>query len=241
MKSSANQGERILPEHLAIIMDGNGRWAKKRFMPRSMGHRAGAAKFKAITRYCSKIGIKYLTVYAFSTENWKRTTEEVTALMKLFQSYLDDYSKRADSENIKVKIIGSKKGLSEKMQKSIEKCMERTKNNTGITFNIALNYGGRDEIIHAVKNIAEKVKNNEINIEDITEQTISDNLYTANQPDPDLLIRTSGEIRLSNFLPWQLVYTEFVFVDKMWPDFSEEDLDNTIEIYQKRNRKFGAK
>ena len=161
--------------------------------------------------------------------------------MNLFQSYLDDYSKRADSENIKVKIIGNRQGLSEKMQKSIKKCMERTKNNTGITFNIALNYGGRDEIIYAVKNIIEKVQNKEMNIEDITEQTISDNLYTVNQPDPDLLIRTSGEIRLSNFLPWQLVYTELLFVDKNWPDFNEKDLDEAIEVYRNRNRKFGAK
>ena len=161
--------------------------------------------------------------------------------MNLFQSYLDDYSKRADSENIKVKIIGNREGLSDKMQKSIEKCMERTKDNTGIIFNIALNYGGRDEIVGAVRNIAEKIQNNGMKIEDITEQTISDNLYTKGQPDPDLLIRTSGEIRLSNFLPWQLVYSEFVFVEKNWPDFSEKDLDEAIEEYQKRNRKFGAK
>ena len=143
--------------------------------------------------------------------------------------------------NIKVNILGSRQGLSEKMIDLIDKCMERTKNNTGITFNIALNYGGRDEIVRAIKSIAEKVKGNEINIEDITEQTISDNLYTKDQPDPDLLIRTSGEIRLSNFLPWQLVYTEFVFVEKNWPDFDEKDLEEAIEIYQKRNRKFGAK
>ena len=142
---------------------------------------------------------------------------------------------------IKVKIIGNRQGLSEKMQKSIEKCMERTKDNTGITFNIALNYGGRDEITNAVKHIAEKIQNKEINIEDITEQMISDNLYTAEQPDPDLLIRTSGELRLSNFLPWQLAYTEFLFVDKNWPDFNEKDLDDAIEVYKSRNRKFGAK
>ena len=230
-----------LPEHVAIIMDGNRRWAKKNNLSTPQGHKEGAENLKRIAKFANKIGIKHITVYAFSTENWKRTTEEVNALMNLFQSYLDDYSKRADSENIKVKIIGNRQGLSEKMQKSIEKCMERTKNNTGITFNIALNYGGRDEIIHAVKNIIEKVQNKEINIEDITEQTISDNLYTANQPDPDLLIRTSGEIRLSNFLPWQLVYTEFLFVDKNWPDFNEKDLDDAIEVYRSRNRKFGAK
>lgn len=230
-----------LPKHIAIIMDGNRRWAKKKGLPVSLGHKEGAKTLEKIVRYANKIGIKYITVYAFSTENWKRTEEEVSALMNLFQNYLDDYSKRADSENIKVKIIGNRQGLSEKMKNSIEKCMERTKNNTGTTFNIALNYGGRDEIIQAVKNIAKKVKEGEIDIEDIAEQTISDNLYTKNQPDPDLLIRTSGEIRLSNFLPWQLVYTEFLFIEKNWPDFNEKDLDEAVEMYQRRNRKFGAK
>lgn len=233
--------EENLPKHIAIIMDGNRRWAKSKGMPASFGHKEGAKTLEKIVRYANKKGIKYITVYAFSTENWKRTTEEVTALMNLFQSYLDDYSKRADSENIKVKIIGNRKDLSEKMQKSIEKCMERTKDNTGITFNIALNYGGRDEITNAVKHIATKIQNKEINIEDITEQMISENLYTAKQPDPDLLIRTSGEIRLSNFLPWQLAYTEFLFVDKNWPEFNEKDLDDAIEVYKSRNRKFGAK
>lgn len=230
-----------LPKHIAIIMDGNRRWAKAKGLPVKLGHKEGAKTLENIVRYANKIGIKYITVYAFSTENWKRTEEEVSALMNLMQSYLDDYSKRADSENIKVNILGSRQGLSEKMKDSIEKCMERTKENTGIIFNIALNYGGRDEIINAVKNIAEKIKNKEIDIEEISEQTISDNLYTKNQPDPDLLIRTSGELRLSNFLPWQLVYTEFLFVEKNWPDFNEKDLDEAIEIYQKRNRKFGAK
>ena len=160
--------------------------------------------------------------------------------MALFQSYLDDYSKRADSENIKVKIIGSRKGLSEKMISSIEKCMERTKNNTGIIFNIALNYGGREEILHATRKIAEQVKNNGLNPEDIKEEDIERFLYTYGQPDPDLLIRTSGEMRLSNFLPWQLSYSEFLFINKNWPDFTEEDLNQAIEEYQKRTRKFGA-
>ena len=230
-----------LPTHIAIIMDGNRRWAKNKGLPVSLGHKEGAKTLEKIVRYAKSIGIKYITVYAFSTENWKRSEEEVSTLMNLILNYLESYSKRANSENIKVNILGSRQGLSEKMADLIDKCMERTKNNTGITFNIALNYGGRDEIVKAVKNIAQKVKENEINIEDITEQTISDNLYTQNQPDPDLLIRTSGEIRLSNFLPWQLVYTEFVFVEKNWPDFNEKDLDEAIEIYQKRNRKFGAK
>lgn len=229
-----------LPKHIAIIMDGNRRWAKSKNIPVSFGHKEGAKTLEKIVRYANKIGIKYITVYAFSTENWKRTTEEVTALMNLFQSYLDDYSKRADSENIKVKVLGDITALSQGMQKSIIKCMERTKNNTGVTFNIALNYGGRDEIVKAVQNIANQVKNNQLEIENINEKTITDNLYTAGQSDPDLVIRTSGEQRLSNFLPWQVVYSEFLFVDKNWPDFTEQDLDNAIIEYEKRTRKFGA-
>ncbi len=230
-----------LPKHIAIIMDGNRRWAKSKRLPVALGHKEGAKTLEKTVRYAKKLGIKYITVYAFSTENWKRTADEVSALMNLMQSYLDDYSKRADSENIKINFLGSRQELSSKMQNSIDKCIERTRNNTGITFNIALNYGGRNEIVKAVKDIAEKVKDDKISIDDITEQMVSDNLYTQGQPDPDLLIRTSGEIRLSNFLPWQLVYTEFVFIEKNWPDFNEKDLDEAIEIYQKRNRKFGAK
>ena len=160
--------------------------------------------------------------------------------MMLLQSYLDDYSKRADTENIKVKILGDISALTPGMQKSINRCMERTKNNTGVTFNIALNYGGRDEIIKAIKSIAKDVKEGKIDIEDISEEVVSNNLYTKDEPDPDLMIRTSGELRLSNFLPWQLVYSEFLFIDKNWPDFTEEDLDNAIIEYQKRTRKFGA-
>ena len=230
-----------MPRHIGIIMDGNRRWARAQGKPISLGHKEGAKTLEKIVRYANKIGLEYITVYAFSTENWKRAEDEVSTLMNLMQSYLDDYSKRADSENIKVKILGNRQGLSEKMKKQIDKCMERTKNNTGITFNIALNYGGRAELIQAVKNIVNEVNQNNISIEDITEQTISDNLYTKGQPDPDLLIRTSGELRLSGFLPWQSVYTELLFIDKNWPDFNEEDLDKAIEEYQKRNRKFGAK
>ncbi len=229
-----------MPKHIAIIMDGNRRWARNRGKPASFGHKAGAKALEKIVRYANKIGLEYITVYAFSTENWKRAEEEVKALMMLLQSYLDDYSKRADSENIKVKILGDITALSAGMQKSIINCMERTKNNTGVTFNIALNYGGRDEIVRAVKKIAEQIKEGKIKIEDINEEMISNNLYTEGMPDPDLVIRTSGEIRLSNFLPWQVVYSEFLFVDKNWPDFSEEDLDNAIIEYQKRTRKFGA-
>ena len=229
-----------LPTHIAIIMDGNRRWAKAKGMPASFGHKEGAKTLEKIVRYTNKIGIKYITVYAFSTENWKRTTEEVNSLMTLFQSYLDYYSKKADSENIKVKIIGSRVGLSERMKESIKNCMERTKNNTGTTFSIALNYGGREELLNAIKEIAEEVKENKLEVENISEEKINSKLYTNYAPDPDLLIRTSGEIRLSNFLPWQLVYSEFVFVEKNWPDFEEEDLDLAIEEYQRRTRKFGA-
>ena len=229
-----------LPKHIAIIMDGNRRWAKAKGKPASFGHKEGAKTLEKIVRYANKIGLEYITVYAFSTENWKRAEEEVKALMFLFQSYLNDYSKRADSENIKVQFLGDRTALSPAMQNSMSECIERTKNNTGVTFNIAINYGGRDEILRAIKNIAQDVKDNKLQIDEISEQIVSDNLYTKKQPDPDLLIRTSGEMRLSNFLPWQLVYSEFLFVNKNWPDFTEQDLDNAIEEFQRRTRKFGA-
>ena len=229
-----------MPKHIAIIMDGNRRWARTQGKTASFGHKAGAKTLEKIVRYANKIGLEYITVYAFSTENWKRAEDEVKALMLLLQNYLDEYSKRADTENIRVKILGDISVLSEGMQKSIKKCMERTKDNTGVTFNIALNYGGRDEIVKAIKQISKQVKEGKITEEDITEQMVSDNLYTKGEPDPDLLIRTSGEIRLSNFLPWQLVYSEFLFIDKNWPDFEEKDLDEAIIEYQKRTRKFGA-
>ena len=229
-----------LPKHIAIIMDGNRRWARSKGKPVAFGHKKGAETLEKIVRYANKIGIKYITVYAFSTENWKRAKDEVSALMMLFQSYIEDYSKRADSENIKVQFLGDTSAFSPKMQKGIEDCIRRTKNNTGIVFNMALNYGGRAEIVGAVKEIAKKLQTENLKIEDINEELISNNLYTKGQPDPDLLIRTSGEIRLSNFLPWQLVYSEFLFVDKNWPDFNEEDLDKAIIEYQRRTRKFGA-
>lgn len=229
-----------MPKHIAIIMDGNRRWAREKGLDIKQGHRQGAKTLEKIVRYANKIGLQYITVYAFSTENWKRTKEEVGALMLLLQNYLDDYSKRADTENIRVKILGDITALSEGMQKSIKKCMERTKDNTGVTFNIALNYGGRDEIVKATRNIAEKVKENKLQIEDITEETISNSLYTEGQPDPDLVIRTSGEIRTSGFLTWQAVYSEYIFIEKNWPDFTEQDLDDAIEVYKNRNRKFGA-
>lgn len=229
-----------MPKHIAIIMDGNRRWAKARGKQAAFGHKEGAKTLEKIVRYANSIGLEYITVYAFSTENWKRAEDEVKALMFLFQSYLNDYSKRADSENIKVKFLGDKKALSKAMQKSMEECVERTKNNTGITFNIAINYGGRDEIVKAMKKIATEYKEGKIELGQINEEAISKELYTKDEPDPDLVIRTSGEMRLSNFLPWQSVYSELLFVEKNWPDFTEEDLDNAIIEYQKRTRKFGA-
>lgn len=230
-----------IPNHVAIIMDGNRRWAKEKGIDYRLGHKEGAKTLEKTVRYAKKVGIKYITVYAFSTENWKRSEEEVGALMLLLKTYLDDYGKRADSENIKVKVLGDITALSDGLQKSIRKCEDRTKDNDGITFCIGINYGGRDELIHAIKNIANDVKNEKLNIDDIDESIVSNNLYTAGVPDPDLVIRTSGELRTSNFLPWQIVYSEFLFLDKYWPDFSEEDIDNAIVVYQKRNRKFGAK
>ena len=230
-----------LPVHIAIIMDGNRRWARQRNLDVKTGHKEGAKTLENIVRYAKKVGIKYITVYAFSTENWKRSEEEVGALMLLLQAYLDSYAKRADTEGIKVKVLGDISVLPKGMQNTIGKLEERTKDNTDINFNIALNYGGRDEIVKAVRKIAEKVKEDEIKIEDISEEIISNNLYTSGMPDPDVVVRTSGEMRTSNFLPWQIVYSEFIFVEKNWPDFNEEDLDKVIEIYQKRNRKFGGK
>ena len=229
------------PNHIAIIMDGNRRWAKKRMLPATMGHKEGAKTLEKISRYANKIGLKYLTVYAFSTENWKRSEEEVTALMDLLKVYLDEYTKKINTENIRVKFWGDISVLRKDLQDSIRYGEERTKDNTGTQFNICLNYGGRAEIVRATKKIAERVKNGELQIEDINEDTVSNSLYSAGVPDPDLMIRTSGELRTSGFLLWQLSYTEFVFLDKYWPDFSEKDLDECIEIYQQRNRKFGGK
>lgn len=235
------ENNKIMPQHIAIIMDGNRRWAKERSLKVSEGHKNGAETLEKIANYCNKIGIKYLTVYAFSTENWKRSKEEVGSLMNLLKFYLDKFSKRANTENIVIKVLGNLDVLEKGLQDSIKKAIERTKNNNGLVVNIALNYGGRAEILQATQRIAQDVKNGLLNSEDISESTIENYLYTAGQPDPDILVRTSGEIRLSNFLPWQLVYSEFCFLDKYWPDFDESDIDDIIAIYQKRNRKFGGK
>ena len=232
----------LMPQHIAIIMDGNRRWAKEKGLDTKLGHKAGAETLEKIASYANEIGLKYLTVYAFSTENWKRTKEEVGALMVLLRNYLDKFLNRESLRNVKIRVLGNIENLDDKgLKDSINKIVEKSKNNTGLTLNIAFNYGGRDEIVRAVKNIAEKVKKDELTLEQIDEHLVSDNLYTANEPEPDLLIRPGGELRISNFLLWQLAYTEFLFVDKYWPDFSEEDLLEAIATFEKRNRKFGGK
>ena len=230
-----------LPEHIAIIMDGNRRWAKQRGLTTKDGHKAGSKNLETIATFCNEIGIKYLTVYAFSTENWKRSQEEVSALMFILKANLDSMLRKMDLKNIKIRVIGEKENIPKKKKKKINKLVEKTKNNTGLVLNIAFNYGGRAELVHAVKNIAQNVKNGEIDIKDIDEKMISDNIYTAGQPDPDLMIRTSNELRTSNFLPWQLTYSEFYFPEKHWPEFGKEDLIEAIKVYQKRNRRFGGR
>ena len=229
-----------LPRHIGVIMDGNGRWAKRRGLPRSAGHSAGAETLKKIVTECNKMGIKYITVYAFSTENWKRPKEEVEYLMGLLLGYLRDAENTLAGENVVVRAIGSRKELTQEIQEQIIKTEKFTQNNTGIVMNIALNYGSREEIVTAVRKISEEVKNNEIRTEDINDAVIAKHLYTSGQPDVDLLIRTSGELRLSNFMLWQISYAELWFTDKNWPDFSKEDLYRAILDYQKRGRRFGG-
>lgn len=234
-----NLKDLVLPRHIAIIMDGNGRWAKKRALPRSAGHSAGSKNFKDIARYCNKIGLEYLTVYAFSTENWKRPKEEVDNIMNILRDYLKD-AKNFKDENIKVKFIGNIEVLPDDIVYLIRDAEENSKDATGLHLNIALNYGGRDELVFAFKNLAKKVQKGELNLDDITEHTISNSLYTAGQPDPDFIIRPSGEYRLSNYLIWQSAYAEFWFSDILWPDFTSKHLDKAIEDYNKRNRRFGG-
>lgn len=230
---------RVLPRHIAIIMDGNGRWAKKRSLPRSAGHAAGSKNFKTIARYCNKIGLEYLTVYAFSTENWKRPKEEVDGIMNILRDYLRD-SKNFKDENIKVKFIGDLTALDDDIVELIKESEEGSENATGLKLNIALNYGGRDELVHAIKKIVDKTTEGEIKIDDITEGIVSDNLYTAGMPDPDIIIRPSGEYRLSNYLIWQAAYSEYWFSDVLWPDFKPKHLEAAIDDYNKRHRRFGG-
>ncbi len=229
-----------LPVHIGIIMDGNGRWAKERGLPRSAGHAMGAKVLEQITRAAGNLGIKYLTVYAFSTENWARPKAEVDALMKLIGEYLDDYRRIIGDEDMRVRFIGSKSGLTDEIIKKMHTVEEATKDNKSITLSIALNYGGREEIVSSVKKIVSDVSNGKIAADDITEQLISDNIYTNYMPDPDFIIRPSGEQRLSNFLLWQSAYSEFWYSNINWPDFKREDLERAIVDYQNRNRRFGG-
>lgn len=230
----------LLPSHIGIIMDGNGRWAKKRGLPRKAGHSAGAKTFRKITRYCSDIGIKYLTVYAFSTENWKRPDDEVKSLMKLFKSYLEEALEDFKDDSIVVKFIGDKSKFDDDLRSLMIENEESSKDRNGMVLNIAMNYGSRDEIIRAVKNICIDVMDSKLLKDDIDEKIFSDYLYTSGQPDPDLIIRPSGEYRISNFLLWQSAYTEFVIMNKLWPDFEKSDLDEALKMYSSRNRRYGG-
>ena len=238
-KAVVDMTDMKIPNHVAVILDGNGRWAKKRLMPRNYGHMQGA---KTVEKICSEawnMGIKYLTVYAFSTENWKRPQDEVDALMKLLSKYLDDFKKRSDTEDMRLRIIGDKTGLNDEIRAKIAELEEYTKDNQGLNFTIAINYGSRDEMVRAMKKVAIDVKEGKISPEDISEDMFENYLDTIGIPDPDLLIRTSGEQRLSNYLLWQLAYTEFYFTDVLWPDFSREDLEQAVIAYNKRDRRFG--
>lgn len=239
-KSSIDVSQYTIPKHIGIIMDGNGRWAKQRNLPRSAGHNAGGKVFRKISRYCSDIGIKYLTVYAFSTENWKRPKEEINALMKLFKDYLEEALRDFKDDSIVVRFIGDKTPFDDELKALMIENEEGSKDREGMVLNIAMNYGSRDEIVRAVRKIANDAKYNGLDINAIDEDMISNQLYTASQPDPDLIIRPSGECRISNFLLWQSAYTEFVIMNTLWPDFSTDDLDEAIKIYNQRNRRFGG-
>ena len=230
----------VIPAHVALILDGNGRWAKNRGLPRTFGHKEGCITVEKTVETAARMGIKYLTVYGFSTENWKRSEEEVGALMQLFRYYMVRLLKIAAANNVRVKMIGDRRRFAQDIIDGINRLEEETKNNTGLTFVIAVNYGGRDEIRRAAGKLAEDVKEGRLQPEDITESVFASYLDTADIPDPDLLIRTSGELRLSNYLLWQLAYTELYVTDCLWPDFDEKELEKAIIQYNKRDRRFGG-
>ena len=232
--------EKNVPRHVAIILDGNGRWAKKRLLPRNAGHVAGSKNVEKICKAAWDMGIEYVTMYAFSTENWSRPQSEVDALMKLLHQYLSDCLKTSEKNNMQVRVIGDISKLEPDLRNRIQELEEYSAKNTGLHFQVALNYGSRDEITRAVRKMAQDIEKGELASEDITEQTISSYLDTKGIPDPDLMIRTSGELRLSNYLLWQLAYTEFYFTDVPWPDFSKEELEKAIEQYNHRDRRYGG-
>ena len=229
-----------VPQHVAIILDGNGRWAKSKGMPRNYGHAQGSKNVERICEEAYRMGVKYLTVYAFSTENWNRPKDEVDALMKLLRNYMKTCLKTAAKNDMKVRVIGDKTGLDEDIRNRIAELEEATKDNGGLNFQIALNYGSRDEIVRAVRKVSEDVKEGKVKPEDIDEKMFETYLDTHGIPDPDLMIRTSGELRLSNYLLWQLAYTEFYFTDIPWPDFTKEELSKAIEQYNRRDRRYGG-
>ena len=229
-----------IPRHIAVIMDGNGRWAKKKNRPRTFGHRAGAETLREIVKVASEIGVEVLSAYAFSTENWKRPAEEVGFLMRLFSDYLDNEIDELDENNVKIRFIGNIKALSEILQEKMDKAQQQTVNNTGMVLNLAVNYGGRAEITQAVQQLARLVQAGQLRPEDVSEELIGKHLYTGDLPDPDLLIRPSGDCRISNFLLWQLAYTEFWMTDIQWPDFTPAHLAEAIHAFQKRDRRFGG-
>ena len=230
-----------LPKHVAIIMDGNGRWAKKRSLPRIMGHRAGADALRKVSRFAGHMGIEYITVYAFSTENWKRSEEEVSGLMSLLLDYLKNAEKELGGDEVRIRVIGDTTRFSEEIQKEIRRVETVTKDNTAVTVTLALNYGGRDEIVRAVQAIADEVKRGELDVSQINESLVSAHMYTAYMPDPDFIIRTSGEMRLSNYLLWQSSYSEIYVTDTLWPDFTEKEFTKAIDAYLSRNRRFGGR
>jgi len=234
-----NKKNENFPEHIAIIMDGNGRWAKERGLERTAGHKAGSESLKKIIEECNKIGIKHLTVYAFSTENWGRPKKEIETLMNYLSDYLQKYIEDSDNTDIKVDVIGDVTKLNKELQNKISLAEEKGSDKTGLNFHIAINYGGRDELVRAVRNMSKDLLSNKISSEDISQQLFESYLDTAGVPDPELVIRTSGEQRLSNFLLWQTAYSEFYFSAKYWPDFDEEELHKALEAYSKRNRRFG--
>lgn len=240
MKKEINGTMLEIPEHVAFILDGNGRWAKKRMLPRNAGHVEGAKVVEQILEDAYHLGIKYVTMYAFSTENWKRSKDEVGALMGLLKKYLVNCIERCAKNNMRVQVIGDITALDQGLQDKIIELEEKSKENTGLLFSIALNYGGRDEIRRAMQTIAKECQEGILSPEDITEECISNHLDTKGLPDPDLMVRTSGEIRLSNFLPWQLAYTEFYFTEVLWPDFNKEELIKAILYYNGKERRFGG-
>lgn len=240
-KAKKEYDKALLPKHVAIIMDGNGRWAKKRSLPRIMGHRAGADALRRVSRFAGHMGIEYITVYAFSTENWKRSDKEVSGLMSLMLDYLKNAEKELGGDEVRIRVIGDPTRFSDEIQQQIKRVEAVTKDNKAVTVTLALNYGGRDELVHAVKAIAKEVQDGKTNPDSIDEETVSRHLYTYDMPDPDLVIRTSGELRLSNYLLWQTSYSELYFTDTLWPDFDEKEFTKAIDAYLSRNRRFGGR